>query len=147
MSRFTDELADASLADLEEFERMEEERSRSTNEEMEKYVEEAIELLDEGYSRASVAKALKTKNGFSLRTAQRYVRAAMLELCDGNLAESELHSALGFDLHRLETMSDRLQNAGKIRDAASVVSQHAGIILKRISTRERFELQRTKWLA
>lgn len=147
MSRFKDELDDATQADLAELERMEAERHRSTNEEMESQISKAVELLSNGVSRASAARSMQKTYGVSLRTAQRWVRAALLELCDAGLGETEMLYSLNYNLHRLEVISDQLINEGESKAAVSAIKSHSDILIKRLNTVAKFELKRREWLA
>ena len=61
----------------------------TTNDEMEMRTAEALELLTDGYSPASIARTLAKQHKVNLRTARRYVAAAKLDYFDAPMTHQK----------------------------------------------------------
>ena len=92
-------------------------RERATNLEKEARITLATELLLQGHGKAEVAQFLVEELGISLRQAQRYTKAATLDVVGDSLSSHELNVGLAMDLHRLDLIAGKYTASGKVSHA------------------------------
>ena len=79
--------------------------TRSSKDETEQRVAEALDLLIEGYAPASIAKNLANKYKVTLRQARRYVAAAQLDYFDAPMTRNDLEWGVARQLERMEEIA------------------------------------------
>ena len=77
---------------------------------------EALQLLMDGYSPASIARDLAIKHKVTPRTARRYVAAAQLEYFEAPMTRNELdNSVLRYQIERLDRIADSAREVGEVK--------------------------------
>ena len=79
--------------------------TRSTKDETEARVEEALDLLVDGYAPASIAKSLARKYKVNIRQGRRYVAAAQLDYFDAPMSRNDLEWGVARQLERMEEVA------------------------------------------
>ena len=76
--------------------------TRSTKDENEARIEEALDLLVDGYAPASIAKGMAKRYKVSIRQGRRYVAAAQLDYFDAPMNRNDLEWGVARQLERME---------------------------------------------
>ena len=86
--------------------------TRSSKDETESRVAEALDLLIEGYAPSSIAKNLAKKYKVTLRQARRYVAAAQTDYFDAPMTRNDLEWGVARQLERMEELALEMKLAG-----------------------------------
>ena len=103
--------------------------TRSSKDETELRVEEALDLLVDGYAPASIAKQLAKQYKVSIRQGRRYVAAAQLDYFDAPMTRNDLEWGVARQLERMEEiaqeamLSDEMDTEIKARKAFASMSE------------------------
>ena len=101
----------------------------STKEQTDQRVEQALDLLVDGYAPASIAKSLAMQHKVSLRQARRYVQAAEADYFDAPMSRNDLEYGIARQLERMEEIAEaamlnkELETEIKARKAFSTISE------------------------
>ena len=76
--------------------------TRSSKDENEARIEQALDLLVDGYAPASIAKSLAKRYKVSIRQGRRYVAAAQLDYFDAPMNHNDLEWGVARQLERME---------------------------------------------
>ena len=79
--------------------------SRSSKDETEARVAEALDLLVEGYAPGSLAKYMAKQHKVSLRQGRRYVAAAQADYFDAPMTRNDLEWGVARQLERMEEIA------------------------------------------
>ena len=109
----------------------------ATKDEMEIRTEEALELLTDGYSPASIARTLAKQHNVNLRTARRYVAAARDGYFDAPMTRNELEFGLQLQVERLELIADAAKDAGDTNQEIKAIKACAALREARLKAIQR----------
>ena len=109
----------------------------ATNDEIKLTEQEALDLLIEGYSPASIARKLASKHDVSLRNARRYVAAAKLDYFDAPMTRNELEFGLHLQIERLELVADAAKEAGETKQEIAAIKACASLREARLKAIQR----------
>ena len=109
----------------------------ATNDEIKQREEQALELLIQGYSPASIARKLASKHDVSLRNARRYVAAAKLDYFDAPMTRNELEFGLHLQIERLELIADAAKEAGEPKQEIAAIKACASLREARLKALQR----------
>ena len=107
-------------------------------------IKEALSLLTQGRTRATVSKALAIKYAVSTRTARRWVQAAVCDHFDAPLTDCELGFTLASAIERLELLADQAQDDGDLKNQIAASRAAASIASQRLASIERARLVANK---
>jgi len=109
----------------------------TTNDEIKQREQEALQLLIEGYSPASIARKLASDHGVVLRTARRYVAAAKDDYFDAPMTRNELEFGLQLQIERLELIADAAKEAGEAKQEIAAIKACASLREARLKALQR----------
>ena len=109
----------------------------TTADEMEIRTAEALELLTDGYSPASIARTLARQHKVNLRTARRYVAAARDDYFDAPMTRNELEFGLQLQVERLELIADAAKDAGDATQEIKAIKACASLREARLKAIQR----------
>ena len=98
---------------------------------------EALQLLMDGYSPASIARDLAIKHKVTPRTARRYVAAAQLEYFDAPMTRNELEFGVALQIERLDRIADSAREVGEVKHEIAAAKAAAGLREARLKSLQR----------
>ena len=117
---------------------------RSGKEASEASIAEALELLLDGYSPASIVKQISRSTGVSIRQARRYVAAAKLDYFDQPITRNELEFGIALHIERLDRIADAAHQAGEVKQEIAAAKASAQMSEQRLKSLQREQEQTTK---
>ena len=117
---------------------------RSSKEASEASIAEALELLLDGYSPASIVKQISRSTGVSIRQARRYVAAAKLDYFDQPITRNELEFGIALHIERLDRIADSAHQAGEVKQEIAAAKASAQMAEQRLKSLQREQEQTTK---
>ena len=117
---------------------------RSTDKQVETHVAEALELLLDGYSPASIDKDLSRSTGKSIKQTRRYVAAAKLDYFDKPITRNELEFGIALHIERLDRIADSAHQAGEVKQEIAAAKASAQLSEQRLKSLQREQEQTTK---
>lgn len=112
-------------------------KKRSTDKELTDRIHEALELLLEGYSPASIIRMLSKKHAVSIRQARRYINAAQLDYFAEPITRNELEFGISLHIERLDRIADTAHQEGEINTEIKAVKASAQMRENRLKTLQR----------
>ena len=119
-------------------------RERAAASELEARIAEALELLLDGYSPASIVKQMSRSTGVSIRQARRYVAAAKLDYFDSPMTRNELEFGIALHIERLDRIADSAHQAGEVKQEIAAAKASAQLSEQRLKSLQREQEQITK---
>ena len=117
---------------------------RSTDKQLEARIAEALELLIDGYSPASIVKQMSRSTGVSIRQARKYVAAAKLDYFDQPITRNELEFGIALHIERLDRIADTAHQAGEVKQEIAAAKASAQMAEHRLKSLQREQEQTTK---
>jgi len=117
---------------------------RATASELETRVEEALQLLLDGYSPASIVKQMSRSKDISIRQARRYVAAAKLDYFDSPMTRNELEFGIALHIERLDRIADAAHQAGEVKQEIAAAKASAHLSEQRLKSLQREQEHITK---
>ena len=117
---------------------------RSTDKHLESSIAEALELLLDGYSPASIIKQMSRSKKVSIRQARRYVAAAKLDYFDAPMTRNELEFGIQLHIERLDRIADSAHQAGETKQEISAAKASAQLSEQRLKSLQREQEHTTK---
>jgi len=117
---------------------------RATASELETRVEEALQLLLDGYSPASIVKQMSRSKDISIRQARRYVAAAKLDYFDSPMTRNELEFGIALHIERLDRIADAAHQAGEVKQEIAAAKASAQLSEQRLKSLQREQEHITK---
>ena len=122
----------------------EDNRERATASELETRIGEALALLLDGYSPASIVKQMSRSTDTSIRQARRYVAAAKLDYFDSPMTRNELEFGIALHIERLDRIADAAHQAGEVKQEIAAAKASAQLSEQRLKSLQREQEQTTK---
>ena len=111
--------------------------TRSSKDETEARVKEALRLLIDGFTPASITRSLQAKHGVSIRQARRYTTAAQLDLFDAPMTRNELEFGLALQVERLDLIADKCSAGGDLKMEIQAIKAGAKLREDRLKALQR----------
>jgi cell division septum initiation protein DivIVA len=117
---------------------------RSTDKQVETHIAEALELLLDGYSPASIVRNLSRSTGKSIKQTRRYVAAAKLDYFDKPITRNELEFGIALHIERLDRIADSAHQAGEVKQEIAAAKASAQLSEQRLKSLQREQEYITK---
>jgi hypothetical protein len=110
---------------------------RSTDKEMASRVSEALNLLLEGYSPASIIKTMSKTHNVSIRQARRYVSGAQLDYFMEPMTRNDLEFGIALHIERLDRIADIAHQEKETKLEIAAVKASSGLRENRLKALQR----------
>lgn len=99
--------------------------------------DQALQLLMDGYSPASIARSLAIQHKMTPRTARRYVAKAQLEYFDAPMTRNELEFGVALQIERLDRIADTARETGEVKHEIAAAKAAASMREARLKSLQR----------